>query len=322
MMQLGAESKTERILMIYKMLMDGEVVNKGQIADRFGVNARSVQRDIEDIRAFFTEKPDEAGGHYSVIYDHKKKGFRLEGSTQKMSGGELLAVCKVLLESRAFTKAELEPIITKLIYNCTPPSAQKQAEDLIANERYHYIEPHHQTKFIDKLWEIGNAVKKQQYMKIWYAKLKEERPVVRLVKPVGIMFSEYYFYLTAFIETDGEENTYLSPTIYRIDRIKSFHVLDKHFSVPYRDRFEEGEFRKRVQFMFGGRLQRITFEYTGLSVEAVLDRLPTAEILQKQVDESGEKVTYLIRAEVFGDGIDMWLRSQGDALRVISRKMI
>ena len=105
-------------------------------------------------------------------------------------------------------------------------------------------------------------------------------------------------------------------------RIKSFHVLDKHFSVPYRDRFEEGEFRKRVQFMFGGRLQRITFEYTGLSVEAVLDRLPTAEILQKQVDESGEKATYLIRAEVFGDGIDMWLRSQGDALRVISRKMI
>lgn len=320
MTQLGAESKTERILMIYKLLMDGEVVNKGQIADRFGVNARSVQRDIEDIRAFFAEKPDAAGGHFSVVYDHKKKGFRLEGSSKKMAGGELLAVCKVLLESRAFTKAELEPLLTKLIYNCTPPSAQKQAEDLIANERHHYIEPHHQTKLIDRLWEIGNAVKKQQYMKIWYVKLKEEQPVVRLVKPVGIMFSEYYFYLTAFIETDGEENTYLSPTIYRIDRIKSFHVLDKHFSVPYRDRFEEGEFRKRVQFMFGGRLQRITFEYTGLSVEAVLDRLPTAEIVEEKDDKG--KTVYTIRAEVFGEGIDMWIRGQGDALRVINRKYI
>ena len=42
------------------------------------------------------------------------------------------------------------------------------------------------------------------------------------------------------------------------------------------------------------------------SVEAVLDRLPTARIL-----EQGEK-GYLISAEVFGRGVEMWLRSQGD----------
>ena len=34
-------------------------------------------------------------------------------------------------------------------------------------------------------------------------------------------------------------------------------MLDEHFRVPYRDRFEEGEFRKRVQFMYGGKLERI-----------------------------------------------------------------
>ena len=39
----------------------------------------------------------------------------------------------------------------------------------------------------------------------------------------------------------------------KIDRIRSFQVLDEHFYVPYRDRFEEGEFRKRVQFMYGGK---------------------------------------------------------------------
>lgn len=321
MPQSEKNKKIERVLAIYKMLLDGETVNKGKMADKFGVDPRSIQRDLEDIRAYLSNQRDVEEGN-CIIYDRKKSGFRFSNRSKKMSGGELLAVSKVLLESRAFVKKELEPMIEKLIYNCSPPSEQKQAEDLIANERYHYIEPHHHTEFIDKLWEIGSAVKHQQYMKIWYEKLKSDSPVSRLVKPVGIMFSEYYFYLVAFIETEGKEPEYLSPTIYRIDRIRSFYVMDRHFSVPYKDRFEEGEFRKRVQFMFGGRLQRIVFEYSGLSIEAVLDRLPTAEIVDVCDGEDGMKKIYTIRAEVFGDGVDMWIRSQGDAIRVLSRKII
>ena len=40
------------------------------------------------------------------------------------------------------------------------------------------------------------------------------------------------------------------PTIYRIDRIKSLKVLDERFYIPYSNRFEEGEFRKRIQFKY------------------------------------------------------------------------
>lgn len=139
--------------------------------------------------------------------------------------------------------------------------------------------------------------------------------VHRKVKPVAIMFSEYYFYLTAFIDDEDVRKDFdvlndSFPTIYRIDRIKSLKVLDERFHIPYSSRFEEGEFRKRIQFMYGGKLQRITFEYTGTDVDAVLDRLPTAKILD---EEDG---VYTINAEVFGSGIDMWLRSQGDKIKV------
>ena len=122
------------------------------------------------------------------------------------------------------------------------------------------------------------------------------------------MFSEYYFYLTAFLEdkTNFENPDDSYPTIYRVDRIKAFKVLDEHFSIPYAGRFEEGEFRKRIQFMYGGKLQQIRFKYTGPSIEAVLDRLPTAEVIRQ--DDEG----WVVSAEVFGKGIDTWLRSQGD----------
>lgn len=150
-------------------------------------------------------------------------------------------------------------------------------------------------------------------MEIQYERLKDPKLVMRRVQPAGIMFSEYYFYLTAFLEdkTDFDNPDDLFPTIYRIDRIRSFKVLDEHFRVPYRDRFEEGEFRKRVQFMYGGKLEHIQFRYTGPSVEAVLDRLPTAEVI-----DSNDK-GWIISAEVFGKGIEMWLKSQGDYIEKI-----
>lgn len=59
-------------------------------------------------------------------------------------------------------------------------------------------------------------------------------------------------------------------------------VNNSGFFIPYSNRFEEGEFRKRIQFMYGGKLQNITFMYYGSDVDSVLDRLPTAKILEKK----------------------------------------
>ena len=130
------------------------------------------------------------------------------------------------------------------------------------------------------------------------------------------MFSDFYFYLTAFLEDQSSfKNPGDSfPTIYRIDRIKSFRTLEEHFKVPYASRFEEGKFRKRIQFMYAGKLERIQFRYTGPSLEAVLDRLPTAKVISEDAD------SWTITAEVFGTGIDMWLRSQGDYVQDIQYK--
>ena len=88
-------------------------------------------------------------------------------------------------------------------------------------------------------------------------------------------------------------------------------MLDERFHIPYSSRFEEGEFRKRIQFMYGGELKRVKFKYTGTDIDAILDRLPTAKIV---TEDNG---AYIVFSEVFGTGIDMWLRSQGDYIEII-----
>ena len=63
--------------------------------------------------------------------------------------------------------------------------------------------------------------------------------------------------------------------------------------------------------MWPGKLQTIRFEFTGPSVQAVLDKLPTARIIDR------DNGNYLIEAEVYGEGIKMWLLSQGVWVKVI-----
>lgn len=311
-------NKMGRILYIYSKIMDGAVVRKAELAGYFGVNERSIQRDIDDIRTYMQDNMIQDGYQHSIIYDRVKKGYRLEKiSLLKLTNSELLAISKILLDSRAFPKDEMERVMEKILRFSVPAESQKMIRDLVSNELFHYVEPRHGINVTEYLWEIGKAIKQNRYMEIFYQRSKDKKIVVRKIKPLAIIFSEYYFYLTAFIDEKDESRNHFEvlndafPTIYRIDRIKSFQVLDEKFYVPYKDRFEEGEFRKRIQFMYGGKLQKLKFKYKGTDVDAILDKLPTAQILEET--EAG----YVISAEVFGKGIEMWLRSQGENVRII-----
>lgn len=310
MMENLTEAKSSRLLVIYSRLVNGETISKAELSERYHVSERSIQRDMESLRCFIANQ----SLAQDITYDYKRRGYRLVNVLPKgLSNSEILAVCKILLESRSMRRDEMLPILDKLIDCAVPEESRRAVVELIANEKHHYIEPHHGKRILNGLWEIGQAIKQHQYMEIEYERMKGPKCVRRRIQPVGLMFSEYYFYLTAFLEdkVNFENPEDLFPTIYRVDRIQSFQVLEEHFRVPYAKRFEEGQFRKRVQFMYGGTLEQIKFRYTGPSLEAVLDRLPTAEIIS--TDDDG----WTIQAEVFGKGIDMWLRSQGSYVQVI-----
>lgn len=309
-MQKESEDKTERILSIYSRLKCGKVIFKDQESIQYGVAPRTIQRDIADIQCFLQNQNIESGEVQEVVYDKQLGGYILQTKYKKqLEAKEILAVAKILLESRALMKSELFPIIHKILGLCSDDSQIRMVEDLLKNEMHHYVELRHGKELLDRLWKLEQAVKCQKYIEIQYRKLKNQETVIRKVKPVGVMFSEFYFYLTAYIEDIDKEEKFQNPedtfpTIYRVDRLENISVLEEHFSVPYAERFEEGEFRKRVQFMFGGRLRKVGLKCKAQCLEVVLDRFPTAEIIRRDEEE------YIIQAEVFGDGIDMWLKGQ------------
>ena len=317
------EDKVSRVLSLYSQLMEGRIIKKSVAAQKYGVNERSIQRDIEDIRAFCRNcmaLGDSMPG--DLIYDYIEKGYRLDRrQAPKLSNSEVLALCKILLDSRAFVKTEMADMLHKVIACCVPESNQALITKLVNNETFHYVEPRHRTSFLDTMWQLGEAIQQHRYVTVTYGRIKDRKVVERRLKPLALLFSEYYFYLIAFIDDSHIQKIYegardMTPTIYRLDRIKNLTVEKDVFRIPYNRRFQEGEFRKRVQFMYGGPLQRVTFTYTGSDIDAVLDRLPTAKIL------SEENGTYRIEAEVYGKGVEMWLHSQGKYVNDIQIKEI
>ncbi len=298
------ENKGARLLDMYDRLSRGEVITKKEMAAAYGVTVKTIQRDLEDLRAHLAESSLQSG-HGTIEYSQTEKGYRLVRSTyEHLNHKEILALAKILLESRALEPGELHSILEKLTAE-SPKKDRDIIEDIIKNEAFYYVSLRHGKKLLDPLWELSLAIRNKEILHIRYIR-QDNCLRVHAVKPVAILFSEFYFYLVAFKEEETE-----FPTIFRVDRIECMEHIGKKFHIPYADRFKDGEFRKRVQFMYPGPLRRVKFIYSGPSVEAVLDRLPTAQILEEK------EGVYTIVAEAYGIGIDMWLGSQGDKVTVL-----
>lgn len=294
--------KSYRLLRMYDQLAHGEVLRKQSLVSAFDVMPKTIQRDIESLRLYLT-----GTGEGELCYDRKKNCYTLE----RMKGGrltaeEIFAVCKVLIESRAFNKEEFETLIRKLLTQLSPEQ-RLPVEKRIGNERVNYLPLRHGKPLIDTLWTLASAITMQRLTQIRYVRT-DKTAKAHLLKPVGIMFSEFYFYLIAWMADDSKDFY----TVFRADRITNIEVKDEGFEIPYTQRFSEAEFRKRVQFMYTGKLKRVKFAYLGASLEAVFDRLPTAQVIGR--DEGNHPI---IAAESYGSGIDMWLKSQGAWIKTV-----
>ena len=105
---IDKRSKADRVLRMYDLLMRGKVINKTDAGQKFGVDEKTIQRDLDDIRCYLNERVNDFGIQNELIYDRRKNGYRLEQEEgMRFSNEEVLAITKILLDSRAFTKDEM-----------------------------------------------------------------------------------------------------------------------------------------------------------------------------------------------------------------------
>ena len=266
--------KTDRILEIFYRAMKGEALSATSLADEYKVSTRSISRDLTGLKMFMADHRD-AMGNAELVYTSSDHCYRLQ-MDNFITNKELLA-------------------ITKILIGVTSAGDKKSLEKLIRKELLQYSTIKFDCRsLLDNLWLLSECIDIRQPITVTYYRMDRKEVKHRLL-PVAILFTEYYFYLLAY--KDGAVKNAATPYYFRIDRITKITRHRTTFTLSPAQDFDEGLLRRRSQFMWPGKLRHIRFEFSGPSAQAILDRLPTARI----IDVKGK--TYTMEAEVYGDGM-------------------
>lgn len=291
-----------RQLTIFQALITNHVVKKADLVAEFGVSPRVIQRDLSQIRQFITDR------HllYQLTYHRQLGGYQLKTTQAPISKQAILLLIKIALASRSLTKSEMTQTIDGLL-QLIPQTDQAEIRPIIKNEQFYYQPVHHGQPLLNTIWQLSQFISQKQTLHITY-----QRPdigiVDRIILPEAIIFSEYYFYVIAY------NAKYHTNLFYRVDRIKHIQVTSQHVITRSRaERFEDGELRQLIHYMQPGKKITLQFKFWG-TLEAALDRFPTAEISERYPDEQA----VLITATAFDRGAQMWLLSQGANAQVIA----
>lgn len=305
------DRKIERVLGLWNMLSHGRAISRKEVEEQYNVDGRTVSRYFADLRDYLEQMEKVDGISRTLVYSSKDRKYRIEEmESQFISNGELLGICKILLASRAFEGKTLDSLLERLLQTAVPMKDKEQIRECIKKELFGYPKPKHKEPDMNTLWQIAQAVDHHHILKMNYQKIGATYSKVHRIRPLGVFFSEYYFYLVGW-PLDQEEWAPQNFYAYRLDRITHVEDTGEDFKIPYAERFQEGTFKNRVQYMFGGEVEHLECIYKGKSIEALLDRLPTAKA-KKQDDGS-----WYVKADIQGEGILMWLLSQGSRIDVL-----
>lgn len=306
--------KIGRVLSLYDRLSSGKIIYLKDEINATGVSDRSFKRDITELRNYLAERAADGDIRKEIIYDRNRNCYYMTEEKNALPDyQEIFVIAKILLGSKGLSQVEMNQAMEYLLSLCSDENKRKEIKKYLANEAINYQGPNHGKNLINMIWKLAQAVEHQNRLEIQYKRLEGQQEIKRVLEPVGVMFSEYYFYLLAYIKGIREDKgKKLNPTIYRIDRMQDVKILDEHFNISYVEKFEEQKFRNSAPLMFGGEVQRLKFWYGGPSLEAVLDKIPTTRVIK---EEDGR---WLLSAEVIGNGAEMWLNSQGKMVNIIN----
>lgn len=298
-------TKQDRLLEIFFRLLRGESVSLQKLADEYAVSTKSISRDITDLKLFLSEHRSLVE-NAEIVYSSQEKNYHLD-MDEFLKNKELLSIIEVMIGTRVFSKEDLLTLTDKL-KGFTTAADRPMLNSIIKKELYHYTEIKHDCESLqDTLWKLAACITEKKEITIEYYRADRALKTHR-IRPASVMFTDNFFYLIAF-NTEGTPDV---PLYFRVDRIKHITEHRKTFTTEDAPEFDEGLLRQRSLFMWPGKLRTIQFEFTGSAIHAVLDKLPTARIIDRN------DRTYTVEAEAYGDGIKMWLLSQGRRVRVIA----
>ena len=215
--------KTTRILMIYsKLLAGGKIYKKSFCADT-GINRRTFDRDIEDIRLYLSE----SFMGYELVYDHASESYRLENYHQQkpLSPMEISFLMELIKSEKVLRKDEYE----QLLYNLIQAGAWDKQEMLMKIARKEirlYPEDEEKEALLKMQWDLQQCIHDRDIIILMLQKRRRKR-----LSPVSLWISDGEIYLLGYGDEDALQ-------IIPVNMIESFQMERKKYSAELVKKFQ------------------------------------------------------------------------------------
>ena len=206
---------------------------------------------------------------------------------------------------KALNKKEMQMVVNS-IKSVLNPKEKKELLFALYDEMENYIPPIHSKALLENIGYINSLIYQRCKIQIKYIKVNG-KVIQRDIIPVAFVFSDFYFYLIAFID----DMKYDYPAFFRIDRIKEIKDLNEKYDEKLYQQYNTGSMRNCLQFMYAGKLLTVKIRCKNSVVEAMRDRLPNNWL----VKDEGEYKIY--KAKVFGEGFIKWVLSQESNIEIL-----
>lgn len=120
-----AVNRGYRLLYLYQKLMQGGNLQKKELAERFGVSEKTVQRDIDDLRAYMADSMIETARPMEIRYSKSENAYVLDMSEEEnILETEVVRIGRALLAGEALETEEAEKLLRLLMLQI--PVARRQ----------------------------------------------------------------------------------------------------------------------------------------------------------------------------------------------------
>lgn len=288
--------KNPRILWIYTTLLQGYRLNKKELALQYEVTEKSIQRDMEDLRAFFHQNTPKK----ELLYDSKAKEYYLQDQrlNMKMPAKEVIPILKTVFESSAILPYRLFPVLERMAELISDEQDREMVQHFLHQEQECYQAPDYQTQIGEMLCRAERAVWEKRWVRLRYRREENTSELEAIVLPQAVVLRENRFFLVAQT-TEGVRHNAMG--MYQVDLIVD---IEPQYPSQLHQRQNQKQVRQKIISTKAGEEYRVQFVYHGPSLSSIIKKFPSAKGVPV---EDGWQVEIM----VYGKAIGTWLRGQG-----------
>lgn len=217
--------KATRVLMLYHRLLQGEHIDKAEFSLEHGINERTFDRDIEDIRVFLSDI-------YSieeVVYDVETKSYSMtEEKMKPLDRMEATVILKILLSSESLREDEMNGLINSIL-SVVNKTDKQILSDYLSYEQERYLSQEKEA-IIKIIVDLYAVIRQGMDIEIQINDCNE-KVVKKQVSPLEIVLEDKMFYLACVEQTNPQVLMK-----YPVNVIKGFKLLNTAYAGVYKEK--------------------------------------------------------------------------------------